>query len=161
MKYDIEAFNQLIRERRSIFPKQFLAGKKIPDEIVRQILVNATWAPNHGHTEPWHFVVFTGEGLKKLARFQSELYKETAGEKFKEATYEKLNSNPLLASHIIALGMKRDPNKKHPEVEEISAVAAAVENIYLSTLVYGVGGYWTTGGVTYNEKAKPFFGLGE
>ena len=161
MKYDVEAFNQLIRERRSVFPKQFVPGKKIPDEIVKQILVNATWAPNHGHTEPWHFVVFTGEGLKKLARFQSELYKQTAGEKFKEATYQKLQSNPLLASHIIALCMKRDPNKKHPEVEEISAVAAAIENIYLSTLVYGVGGYWTTGGVTYNEKAKPFFGLGE
>jgi nitroreductase len=24
-----------------------------------------------------------------------------------------------------------------------------------------LGGYWTTGGVTYNEKAKSFFGLGE
>ena len=23
-----------------------------------------------------------------------------------------------------------------------------------------LGGYWTTGGITYNEKAKPFFSLG-
>jgi nitroreductase len=57
--------------------------------------------------------------------------------------------------------MKRDPNKKFPEVEEIAAVATAVQNIYLSVTVYGLGGYWTTGGVTYNEKAKPFFGLNE
>jgi hypothetical protein len=30
----------------------------------------------------------------------------------------------------------------------------------LSVTAYGLGGYWTTGGVTYNEKAKLFFGLG-
>jgi nitroreductase len=159
MKYAVEEINHLIRNRRSVFPDQFEAGRRIPDEIINEILVNATWAPNHGHTEPWHFVVFAADGLKKLASFQSELYKETAGEKFKEATYQKLQRNPLLASHVIALGMKRDPSKKHPEVEEIAAVACAVENIYLSITAYGLGGYWTTGGITYQQKAKPFFGL--
>ena len=161
MKYNVGEFNDLIRNRRSVFPDQFAAGKKIPDEIITQILVNATWAPNHGQTEPWKFVVFTGDGLKTLANFQSDLYKQTAGEKFKEATYQKQQKNPLLASHVIALGMKRDPNKKHPEIEEIAAVACAVENIYLSVTAYGLGGYWTTGGITYDEKAKSFFSLNE
>jgi nitroreductase len=161
MEYHVEEINRLIRNRRSVFPQQFVAGKHIPDETIRQILENATWAPNHGHTEPWHFVVFTDEGLKKLANFQSELYKKNAGGKFKEASYQKLQTNPLLASHVIAICMKRDPNKKHPEVEEIAAVACAVQNIYLSVSAYGLGGYWTTGGVTYNEKAKSFFGLKE
>ncbi len=161
MQYNIEEINHLIRNRRSVFPKQFEEGKHIPDETIQQILENATWAPNHGHTEPWRFVVFTGEGLKKLAQFQSEFYKEVSGEKFKEATYQNLQTNPLKASHVIAICMKRDPNKKHPEVEEIEAVACAVQNIYLSVTAYGLGGYWTTGGVTYNEKAKPFFGLDE
>jgi len=161
MKYNVEEINNLMRNRRSVFPDQFEAGKHIPDEIVQQIVENATWAPNHGHTEPWHFVVFTGDGLKKLAEFQCQMYKESAGEKYKEATYQKLQKNPLLASHVIALCMKRDPNKKHPEVEEIAAVSCAVENIYLSTTAYELGGYWTTGGVTYNPKAKSFFGLGD
>jgi nitroreductase len=153
--------NELIKNRRSVFPKQFEEGRTIPDEIITQILENATWAPSHGQTEPWHFTVFTGEGLKKLAHFQSELYKESSGERFKEATYANLQANPLKASHVISLGMKRDPNKKFPEIEEIAAVSAAVQNIYLSVSAYGLGGYWTTGGVTYNEKAKPFFGLGD
>jgi nitroreductase len=161
MKYNIDELNSLIKNRRSVFPDQFDAGKRIPDEVVNQILENATWAPNHGHTEPWHFVVFTGDGLKTFAQFQSKFYKEMAGEKFKEASWQKLQRNPLLASHVIALCMKRDPQKKHPEVEEIAAVACAVENIYLSVTAYGVGGYWTTGGVTYYEKAKSFFGLDE
>jgi len=160
MKYNVEEVNSLIRNRRSVFPDQYEAGKHIPNEIVEQILENATWAPNHGQTEPWYFMVFTADGLKTLAHFQSELYKETAGEKFKDVTYQKLQRNPVLASHVIALCMKRDPNKKHPEVEEIAAVACAVQNMYLSVTAYGLGGYWTTGGVTYNEKAKAFFGLG-
>lgn len=156
-----EVFNKLIRDRRSTFPDQFEAGKKVDDSIIKEILVNATWAPNHGKQEPWHFTVFTGDGLKKLADFQSELYKDLSGDNFKEITYNKLKANPLKASHIIALGMKRTLTKKIPEVEDIAAVACAVQNMYLSVTAYGLGGYWTTGGITYKEEARSFFGLGE
>lgn len=156
-----DLFNELVRNRRSVFPDQLIPGKKADDEIIKEILVNATWAPNHGQQQPWQFTVFTGEGLKKLAAFQSELYKQEAGDQFKEITYTKLLQNPLKASHIIAIGMKRTTTKNIPEIEDIEAVACAVQNIYLSVAVYGLGGYWTTGGITYNEKAKSFFGLGE
>lgn len=156
-----EFFNQLVRRRRSVFPEQFEAGKKVDDNIIKEILTNATWAPNHGQAEPWQFTVFTGDGLKKLATFQSELYKQEAGDNFKEATYIKLQEKPLKASHIIAIGMKRTTVKNIPEIEDIAAVACSVQNMYLSLTAYGLGGYWTTGGVTYNERAKSFFGLGE
>ena len=161
MEYNVEEINRLIRNRRSHFPKQYAEGKTVDDTTVTQILENATWAPNHGQTEPWKFVVFTGEGLQKLATFQAELYKQEAGENFKEATYQNLLTNPLKASHVIALCLKRDPNKKFPEQEEIAAVACAVQNMYLTTTAYGLGGYWTTGGVTYKKSAKAFFGLSE
>lgn len=153
--------NDLIRNRRSVFPKQFIPGKPVDDSIIEQILVNATWAPNHGQTEPWEFTVFSGEGLKKFATFQSELYKQTSGENFLQGTYEKLQNTPLLASHIIALCMKRTTTKRIPEIEDVEAVACAVQNIYLSVSAYGLGGYWTSGGVTYKPEAKEFFGLGE
>lgn len=154
-------FNTLARNRRSVFPDQFDAGKKVDDSIIKEILINATWAPNHGREEPWHFTVFTGEGLKKLADFQSELYKQTTPDNFKELTYNKLQQQPLKASHIIAIGMKKSASKNIPEVEDIAAVACAVQNIYLSVTAYGLGGYWTTGGITYRPQAKSFFGLGE
>jgi len=156
-----ELFNELARNRRSVFPDQFDPGKKIDDKIIREIITNATWAPDHGRSEPWQFSVFTGEGLNKLADFQSELYKQEAGENFKEATYNKLQRQPLKASHIISIGMKRTTTKNIPEMEDIAAVSCAVQNIYLSVTAYGLGGYWTTGGVTYLEKARSFFGLGD
>ena len=156
-----EQFNDLARRRRSVFPAQFVSGKQADNAIIKEILINATWAPNHGQTEPWQFTVFTGEGLQKLASFQSELYKETAGESFNEDKFKKLQQQPLLASHIIAIAMKKNSAKRIPEIEEIEAVACAVQNIYLSVTAYGLGGYWTTGGVTYMHEAKSFFGLGE
>ena len=156
-----DQFNQLVRQRRSVFPKQFIAGKSVPDEIIQQIITNATWAPNHGGSEPWYFTVFAGDGRKRFADFQSELYKATAGDRFNEDKYSKLRETPLLASHIIAICMKRSEKKNIPALEDVEAVACAVQNIYLSVTAYGLGGYWTTGGVTYLQAAKAFFNLGQ
>ncbi len=156
-----ESLNELIRSRRSVFPDQFEQGKKVGDEIIKQVLINATWAPNHGQEEPWHFTVFSGDGLQALADYQSSLYRQAAGDSFNEKKYIKLQQQPLKASHIIAIGMRRSTKKNIPEIEDIEAVACAVQNIYLSVAAYGLGGYWTTGGITYLENAKSFFGLAE
>lgn len=161
-KFDTAAVNDLIRNRRSIFLAQF-TDEPVDDAIIKDMLENANWAPTHKLTEPWRFVVFKGEGRKKLAEFQSELYKEvsTRNGRFNEATYEKFGKNPLMASHIIAIGMKRDERGFLPEMEEIAAVSMAVQNMYLTATAYGVGCYWGTGGVTFYPEAKEFFGLGE
>jgi nitroreductase len=161
MQYPIEEINHLIKNRRSVFPVQYQKGKIIPREIVEQILENANWAPTHGRTEPWRFTVFAGEGLRKLAAFQAGLYQEKAAGKFDENKYRKLAETPLLASHVISIGMKCDATGRIPEIEEIEAVACAVQNMYLTTTAYGIGSYWTTGGITGYEEAKPFFNLHE
>lgn len=161
MKYQPEAVNQLIKDRRSIFPKQYTGGK-IDDAIIKQMLENANWAPNHGKTEPWRFFVFKGEGLASFAKFQSELYEEKtkAAGTFEERKFEKMKNQPLRASHIIAIAMQRQESGKIPAIEEVEAVACAVQNMYLTATAYGVGSYWSSGGVTYWEEAKEFFGLG-
>jgi nitroreductase len=158
----IEVVNAAIRNRRSIYTSMF-SGEVVDDAIIERMLENANWAPTHKLTEPWRFVVFKGEGLKKLATFQSELYKEVATEKngFDWVKFEKLAAKPMECSHIIALGMKRDEKESIPEIEEICATAAAVQNMLITASTYKIGCYWSTGGVTFYEKAKPFFGLGE
>ncbi|MFM9839014.1 MAG: nitroreductase [Cyclobacteriaceae bacterium] len=157
---DVEKFNQLIKNRRSVFQKDY-SGEKVNDAIVQQMLENANWAPNHKLTEPWRFVVFAGEGLKKLADFQSECYKQvtTADGSFQEDRYQGLKTKPMESSHIIAVGMKRDEKKSVPEWEELGAVFCAIENMYLTATAYGIGCYLSTGGITNFEEAKSFFGL--
>jgi nitroreductase len=162
MKFDAAIIDQLIKSRRSVFPKDY-TGERVDDAIVHQMLENANWAPTHKLTEPWRFVVFTGEGLKKLATFQSDCYKQvtTADGTFREDRYRNLLSKPMESSHIIAVGMKRDEKKGVPEWEELGAVFCAVENMYLTATAYGIGCYLSTGGVTNFEEAKDFFGLGK
>jgi len=155
-----ELITELIRSRRSVFTQQFEAGKRIPDEIIWQALENANWAPNHKFTEPWRFTVFTGEGLQKLAEQQAAIYKQYAGSKFKQNKYEGMLVTPQQCSHVIAIGCKRSTDQL-PEIEEVAAVACAVQNIYLTISAYdNIGGYWSTGGITFIEEAKPLFGLG-
>lgn len=155
-----DVVNSVVRNRRSIYTSMF-SGERVEDEVINQMLENANWAPTHKLTEPWRFTVFKGAGLKQLADFQSELYKKVSIEKgdFSEIKYEKLATKPLECSHIIAIGMKR--NEVVPEVEEICSVAAAVQNMWLTASAHQVGCYWSTGGVTFYEEAKPFFGLDE
>ena len=160
--FNAQEASRLIRERRSIYPNMY-SNEPVDDAIIQEMLENANWAPTHRLTEPWRFVVFKGEGLKKLASYQSELYKElsTQAGNFDEAKFEKLAKKPLLASHIIAIGMKRDPKASVPEVEEVASVAAAVQNMYLTATAHGIGCYWGSGGITYKAEANKFFGLEE
>ena len=161
MNLDPASVNDFLAGRRSVYQSQY-SGEPVSDEVVKQMLINANWAPTHKLTEPWRFVVFTGNGIRKLAEFQSSLYKAvtTTNGTYKEDRYENLLTKPMLSSHIIAVGMKRDEKKSLPEVEEIGAVFCAVQNMYLTACAYGVGCYLSTGGITFYEEAKEFFGLG-
>lgn len=151
----------LMAERRSIFPKHF-SHTNVSRADVERMLEAANWAPTHKLTQPWRFVVFENEGLKVLADYQAERYKlRTTVEKFLPAKYEKLREKPQLCSHIIAVIMQRDPDQRIPEVEEISAVACAVQNMLLMATSLGIGCYWSTGGVTYDDDAHRFFDLQE
>jgi len=153
-----KGINELIRTRRSVFVPQFEPDKKVPDDIIQQALENANYAPTHKLTEPWRFTVFTGNGLQQLAEQQAAIYKAYAGGKFKQNKYEQMMVTPQQCSHVIAIGCKRHPDRL-PEMEEVAAVACAVQNMHLTLTAYGVGGYWSTGGITFIEEARPFFGL--
>jgi nitroreductase len=162
MKYNQEEVNRLMHERRSVFPKEY-SGARVEDTVIQQMLENANWAPTHKLTEPWRFVVFSDDGLRKLASFQATCYKEVtkANGTFREDRYEGLLTKPPQASHIIAIGMKRDEKKSLPEIEETGAVFCAIQNMYLTATACGVGCYLSTGGITYFDEAKQFFGLGK
>jgi nitroreductase len=155
-----EDVNNLIRSRRSVFPKDY-TDERVSDTIIQAMLENANWAPTHKFTEPWRFIVYTGEGRKKLADLQAELYKKVtqADGTFKEDRFENLKKKPLESSHIILVYMSRDEKKSVPEIEEAGAVFCAVQNMYLTASGYGVGCYLSTGGVTYFAEAKNAFGL--
>ena len=149
----------IIKHRRNIKP-QFFTPDVIPDQDIKDVLESANWAPTHGFTEPWRFVVFSGASKMKLAEFQSDLYKsKTDVTSFKQIKYEKLLKTPSLASHIIAVVAKNTEHTKIPFLEEIVAVSCSVQNILLSAAEKNIAVHWTTGGVTYSDEMKIYLGF--
>lgn len=157
---DNKVLQQLIQTRRSIKPEQY-TDVPVADTIISTMLESAQWAPTHARTEPWRFVVLSGAGLQRFTAFQAEVYKRTTPEEqFNPLKYEKLAAGPLKASHLILIGMKRQETEKLPVMEEIAAVACAVQNMLLTAHAEGVGAYWSTGGITYHPEMLQFMDLG-
>jgi len=161
MKYNLSEISAVIKDRRTIFPEMF-SDRKIHKEQVETILNNAIWAPTHGLTQPWKFRVFLGEGLKTLSDFLAETYtKYATPENFNEQKFNKLKTRPLMAGAVIAVSLRRDPSGKISEMEEIEAVACAIQNMYLTCTAWGLGAFWSTPGVIYKPETNIFLELGE
>ncbi len=158
---DTAAVTECIRRRRTIKPQKY-SGDDVPDEIIAEILENANWAPTHGRTEPWRFVVFRGDAKRALSDWLIELYDEqTPPDKVIPAKRKKLQDYALLAPVAITVSMKRQESEKIAEIEEIQAVACAVQNMYLTAAAHGLGAFYSTPKVIYVDRAKEFLELGE
>lgn len=161
MKYSLSEITDLIRNRRSVKPEQF-TDRVVHREQVELLLNNAIWAPTHGLTQPWRFKVFMEEGRKKLVDFLPELYKaKTPEASFSQGKYEQFAKRAQNTSVIIMVCMQRDPLEKIPEIEEVEAVACAVQNIYLTCTAYGLGCFWSSPKFIYTPEMNTFLGLGE
>jgi nitroreductase len=151
MKYNLSEINELIKERRTIYPKDF-SPRKVHKEIVENILRNATWAPTHGLTQPWRFKVYTGEATIALGHTLAELYKATtAPENFKERKQENWSLRPAQSSVVIAIIAELHSNPNIPVIEDKLAVACAVQNMMLTATAYGIGSFWSTGAMVYSQ----------
>jgi nitroreductase len=156
-----EIIAEIIKDRRSIKPVK-MNGKKIPNEQVRELLKLANWAPTHGRTEPWRFVVYAGEKVKEFCHQHAELYRShTPSEKFEQANYDKLFHNGDLASHIAIVIMQRGDSPKIPVLEEIAATAMAIQNILLGATAQDITTFLSTGGMTHHQAMKDYFQLKE
>jgi nitroreductase len=161
MRFNLSEINELIKSRRTIYPEQY-SERKVHKEQIELILNNAQWAPTHGNTQPWRFHVFTEHGLEKLSTFLGEVYLETTlKEHQNDAKLAKLIRRPILSSAVIAVSMKRQVEEKILEIEEIEAVACAIQNMHLTCTAYGLGGFWSTPKLIYHQKMNSFLGIKE
>lgn len=161
MKYNLSEITEIIKNRRTIYP-QFYSSRKVHKEIIEHLLQNATWAPTHGMTQPWRFKVFTEESRKTLSDTLSMLYKElTPIENFREDKFAKMQARPFQASAVIVAYMKRGDNPKIPEIEEISSVACAIQNLCLTATAYGIGSFWSTPKIIYTKEMNDFLKISD
>jgi nitroreductase len=160
MESNNSAIVELIKNRRSVYPKNFAQGKTIEKEVIESILDLATWAPTHKLTQPWAFIVYQGNGKIRFFKKQAEIYQQiTPAEKINNQKLKKYQEKAEQVSHVIAVIAKHDPENRIPEIEEVVATSCALQNIYLSLDSFGVSGYLSTGGICYSEQMAEFLQL--
>ena len=159
-RFDPDQLALLIRHRRTIKPKM-MSDEPVDDAIIHEMLENANWAPTHGMTEPWRFQVFTGDARGRLAKFLASTYEQLVPpESFKQKKYDSLLANPLRAAVVIAIGMKRQEIEKISALDEIQAVACAVQNMHLTAAAHGLGAFWSTNVAAVSNQLRDLIGLG-
>jgi nitroreductase len=151
----LTVLNEAIASRRTIKPASY-TGEQVPNAIILQMLEGANWAPTHGYTEPWRFVVYSESGKDALLDTITQI---TDGSEINPVRYEKRKALHDKASHIIGIGMKRGQNPAIPEIEELLAVGCAVQNMWLIAAAAGYGAYWSTGAVAFDPQLAAFMGL--
>jgi len=57
--------------------------------------------------------------------------------------------------------MSRQEDEKILEIEEIEAVACAIQNMQLTCTAYGLGSFWSTPKLIYTEEMNSFLNINE
>lgn len=156
----LEQTSALLRHRRTIKPVDMDPGRSVEKEQLLTLLENAIWAPTHGLTEPWKFLVFRGDARQRLASALQTIYRQTTpAAEFREDKLVKMGENPLLAPAIVACVMERRGGAKIPELEELEAVACALQNFMLSATAAGMASFWSSPPVLETAEFRQWLGI--
>jgi nitroreductase len=157
MNTNFSTISTIIKNRRTVKPFM-MNGHKIPNEQVSQLLELADWAPTHGLTEPWRFVVYAEPSM--FCREHAEMYKQnTDTDSFAQGVYDNLLHQGDKASHVIIATMHRGSLPKIPAFEELAATACAIQNLLLGATALNLASYWGTGGMILKPAMRTFLNL--
>jgi len=149
----LREFAEVLRGRRTV--DQYLQTP-VPDELVRNALEAAMWAPNHYVSEPWRFIL---PGKKTVGRVIDLCSDVVAAEKGQELAEHKRKSWEEKPGWLIVTCTHSDDDLR--EQEDYAACCAAVQNFMLYLWKAGVGSKWTTGPITRDTRFFEIIGVDE
>jgi coenzyme F420-0:L-glutamate ligase / coenzyme F420-1:gamma-L-glutamate ligase len=145
--------HNFLRTRRSI--RRF-KPEPVPDPVIQNILITATFAPSAHNRQPWRFVVLSDASVReKLADAmavdfehdltQDGLFPEKIQLQVKRSR-ERITSAPVAILLCLDMsGMDKYPDKKRNTAEymmAVQSVAAAGLQLLLAAHAEGLGGVW-------------------
>jgi nitroreductase len=130
----------------------------LPREVIEKLLLAAVQAPNHYKVRPWRFVVLAGKGRERLGEVMAASLKARFPDLPPEAL-EKERQKPMRAPLLIVVAADKPAEPKVSEIENISAVSAACQNILLEATELGLGAIWRTGEAAQDIEIKKFLGF--
>jgi nitroreductase len=150
-----DAVLRAIRDRRSVGK----CSDEVPDPaMIRQVLEAATWAPNHRLTEPWRFIVLSGDARVGLGEAMGQAAaRKAATAEAGERARSSAAGKPLRAPYVIAV--YAEPNPAEMEIEEVAATAAAAQNLLLAAHALGLAAMWRSGDLIYTPEVRDYLQL--
>lgn len=155
----MDVFDAIV-QRRSIKPEK-LDSRPVDRALIERVLEAANWAPSHGLTEPWRFVVFQGDARAQLvdAVMATMVGPDEPpipeGDPRRTSVADKILKVPV----TIAIVCSPSTSPKIVPDEELASTAIAVQNLHLAATALGLGGYWTSGKKAFHPSMATFLGL--
>jgi len=145
--------SEAIKGRRTV--RKFKSDP-IPQAVLDGIYEAAMWAPSHGNTQPWDFVVVGRRARAKLLA----LLQKKADELLADPNLPAPKRQGLLAlkedfggaPYMVAV-LSRPGQEPLDAVENPASVAAAVQNMCLAAWGKGVGSVWLSVGAAPPSRA--------
>ena len=141
---ELREFGEVLRGRRTV---NLYLQTPVPDELVRDAVEAATWAPNHHLTEPWRFILPGERTVEKILDLCQQIVSERKGADLALHKRESWSQKP---GWLIVTCRRSDDELR--EREDYAACSAAVQNFMLYLWKAGVGSKWTTGDITRDPR---------
>jgi nitroreductase len=126
---------------------------------LEKLLAAAARAPDHGRMKPWRFAVINGGARESFATAVAEARRARLPDMTDDqivAEKDKVRRSPTIV--VVGCAITKG-NSKVPEIEQVVAVGAAVENMLLAANAMGLGAMWKTGPAAYDAGVKAAVGL--
>jgi nitroreductase len=141
---ELREFARVLRGRRTV--DQYLQTP-VPDELVREAIEVAIWAPNHYVSEPWRFILPGKETVERIVALNAAI---VAANKTPEHGEHKRRVWQEKPGWLIVTCRRSEDSLR--EREDYAACCAAIQNLTLYLWKAGVGSKWTTGPVTRDPR---------
>ena len=154
----LENSNEVIRAIRTRRNAGKLSAERpVSREMIGAVLEAAIWAPNHHLTEPWRFVVITGDARKGLGDAVANAILSMAADPTPSPELvEREKTRPLTAPVIIAVICNPSKDERTVPQEELVAAGGALQNMLLAAHSFGLGTRIKTGAYSYSQVIRSF-----
>ena len=127
-------------------------------EVLEHILQAGLRAPDHGHLQPFQFLLAEGNGLTRLGALLAESARADGAA---DDVIERATQMPLRAPLVITVVAKVTPHNKVPDFEQHLSAGCAVMAMQMAAQAQGFGGIWRSGPLMYSRKLHELLRLNE
>jgi len=167
----LTSFMETVRSRRSV--KQRFSERPVGDDVLKQVLEAATWAPSAHNSQPWSFVVIRDNAVKReLAEsmalaWRRDLEQDSTPRDERERriadSIDRISNAPVLL--VVCLTKEhmqkyRDERRQKCEyMMAVQSVAAAIQNLLLAAHELRLGSCWMCAPLFSQESVREILGI--